>query len=86
MENNIFKTSDTPLAAYLLTVHIPLLALEKIDDKRVGFVFNAGTNFEIQAYVDLFDSKQAAVDASTFYDNIKFLKKRIYQFNGTQAR
>jgi hypothetical protein len=72
-----FKTADLPLAAYLLTMGMKYRGVEKKDPRVVKFIFHIG-NLNIDALTALYLEGRGMVDAKYYYQQIKFLKDRIY--------
>lgn len=71
-----FNTSDLGIAASLVTADFELVALDKINPRKVQFVFRRATG--IEKVVDDYWADKLEVKARSYFDNIKMCKNRIY--------
>jgi len=71
-----FTTTDLGLSASLLNKGFELVQLDKLNPKKVQFIFlkRAGINKTINDYW----SDKLNVNPRTYFDNIKLLKNRLY--------
>ena len=76
MSQNNFYTFDLGLATVLVTMGYELLELDRLNPKKVRFVFKREKNIE-QVMSDYFDDK-IKLPAQTLFNNQKNLKNRIY--------
>lgn len=76
----VYKTSDTPLAAYL-AMHYTIMPVEKDEFDKITFVFKIPHNDEarLEKRVSDFFSKEAIVDPLSYYAKIRYLKTIIYK-------
>jgi hypothetical protein len=73
---NLYTTSDLILASVLITCGYSVDKLTKLDGQRFAFsfpLFNSANEI-IYDYERLYQSKRAFVEASAFYQNVRFLK------------
>lgn len=77
MENNdIYSTRDLALAAALVITH-KLHSVDKNDPKRVYFLFDNSP--ELQEQIQRYYNKELTVDALTYANETKNLKRIIYE-------
>ena len=72
--NQVFKTSDTPLAAFLITEGHPLL--DAIDDNGRTFWLFANDDPQFQSLIKDFQLLQATTNAAQIIFNYQKLVKR----------
>ena len=77
--DNEYRTSDTPLAAYLLTEGFSVLDVEQHKDEhgrmRAIFIF-ANDSTALGECLRLYQTGQASVEPSTFLRNYRSLVRR----------
>lgn len=74
-ENTEYRTSDLPLAA-VLSLHQPVQSLDRIDPRRVVFVFlNA---VELENVVKAYWKAEIRVEPRRYFDQVKHLKSLLY--------
>jgi hypothetical protein len=71
--NGTFRTTDTPLAAYLYTKDIRLLDIDVLDNGRGAFLFEKPP----AGMVDLFWTGKAEVSALLFHKSYRYLIKQV---------
>jgi hypothetical protein len=75
----VYKTSDLPLAAAMMSFGYIFLKMEGTEKKK-SFVLDYSTaQYDPQAIRTLFMSKQLKVDALTFSEDLKRLKRNLYE-------
>ncbi len=72
---NHYITTDLSLATTLSLSH-SLLNVERIDSRRVAFVFES--NDELQADIARYWEKKLQVEPQEYFSQLKQLKSRIY--------
>jgi hypothetical protein len=72
-----YRTADLPLAAYLSTMGMRFSGVDKNNPKLVRFIFQIG-NQDVESLTALYLSGRGMVDAKYYYQQLKFLKDRIY--------
>ena len=72
----VYKTSDLPLAATLLTLGCRLEKLDRSNPRRIQFCFLNDKNIEELA--DTFWSGSLSVEPQAFCTQMKILKNRLY--------
>jgi hypothetical protein len=75
-EQSQYYTHDLGCAAALVSAGFALVALDKENPRKVGFIFRAKAG--INGAVDGYFSDKLKVNARTFFDNLRMLKNRIY--------
>ena len=75
-QNNYFYTYDLGCSAALISAGFELISLDKANPRRVQFIFCRKNN--IEKVVNKYWTNQLNVQASSFFENIKMLKNRIY--------
>ena len=73
------KISDLGLATLLLTLQFKLVGLERVDEKRVSFLFLQGEGFD-KAISDYWLGAEISVSVQSLFSNQKILKNRLYAF------
>lgn len=73
--DNIFQTSDLPLAT-LLSLHYPLLSINKSNPSRVVFSFT--NNHKLENIVNEYWLGKTNVEPNSYATQMKVLKNRIY--------
>ncbi len=74
--NQDFSTFDLGLATVLVTLKYELLELDRLNPKKIRFVFNRANGIE-QMIADYWEDK-IELPAQTLLNNQKTLKNRIY--------
>lgn len=67
---------DTHCATALITVGINIIAFERANPQKVGFIF--AKNIKTQNAVEDYWSNKLTVDARSYAENLRMLKTRIY--------
>jgi hypothetical protein len=73
---NPLYTFDLGVAASLVTAGFEVVILDKVNPRKVQFVFRRATG--IEKVMDDYWTDKLKVKARSFFDNIKMLKNRIY--------
>jgi hypothetical protein len=76
--SNYFQTSDLGCSAALVTKRFTLISINKENPKRIVFIFDKERN--IEKVVNEYCMDKLSVSARTFFNNLKMLKSRIYNF------
>lgn len=76
-QNDLFRSSDLSLSA-VVSMNYPIEALDKSDTKKIVFIFRCETGLDelVQAFWD----RQLNVEPRAYFEAIKVLKSRIYQY------
>lgn len=74
-ENEVFATSDFPLAV-TLAVWFPVLAIDRSDPRRARFEFRRSA--ELEEAIDEFHQDVIRIEPKSFYLSMKALKGRLY--------
>lgn len=76
-ENDLFRSSDLSLSA-VISMSYPVDMLDKSDPSKIIFIFRreAGLDNLVQAFWD----RQLQVEPRAYFEAIKVLKSRIYQY------
>ena len=77
--NNTFKTSDTALAAYLISEGINSPDIEQTSGIRAYFIFTKD-NPQIEQYISNFDSARAIGNIVLFFNAYQTLLRRIKEW------
>jgi len=80
---NEFKTKDLYHAVALRAKHIPLLRIEKSNEKHCFFIFNNTANAADQIIQDYWERK-LMIEARGFIESIRELKSRIGEISEKQ--
>jgi hypothetical protein len=72
----VFTTFDLGAAAALVHMGFELLSLDRVNPKKIKFVFKK--NEQIEQMVSSYWADTLSVGARGFFDTIKMLKNRIY--------
>lgn len=75
-DDEIFATFDLACASAVITAGFKLLTLDRINPRKVRFIFRRETGIEKVA--DDFWSDRLEQKSRSFWDNIKNLKNRLY--------
>ncbi|MCP6718959.1 MAG: DUF5659 domain-containing protein [Patescibacteria group bacterium] len=82
MENgneNQVPISDLGLASLLLTFQFNLVGLERVNKKRINFLFSQTEGIE-KVISDYWAGVEISVSAQSLFNNQKLLKNRLYAF------
>lgn len=74
--DEVYATYDLGCATALVTADFTLLALDKINPRKVQFIFRREVG--IEKIVDDYWADRLTIKARAFFDNTKMLKNRIY--------
>lgn len=77
LEEQIFKTRDFYQATILMTEGLPLLSLEKSEDRFVVFCFS-DSDFKAENIIEDYWAGKLKIDPKELIRNIKELKNRMY--------
>lgn len=77
---NYYRTSDMPLAAYLgyRGFFLREIGQDEFKANKKVFVFERKKGTRIETIVEEFYSKKALVEPSKYFDDLKVIKNRIY--------
>jgi hypothetical protein len=75
-QNKLFSTSDLGLASSLISTNYTLINLNKLNPKKVLFIFQKDDG--IDEVIEDYWSDNLQVSARSYFDNIKMLKSRVY--------
>ena len=77
---NYYRTSDMPLAAYLVYKEFFLreITQDEFKPSRKVFVFERKKGTKIENIVEEFYAKKALVEPRKYFDDLKTIKNRIY--------
>ncbi len=79
-------TTSLSLAAYLGAIGIDCVGIEKVDtSQQLSFIFNISSD-RLNELADLFWSKKSSIDALTYFEALKVLKSRIYQYKNQERQ
>ena len=80
MEKNsnqgFYRVSDFPLVVSLF-MHLPIVAVDRTDPKRISFLFEASK--ELEVLLATYHRREMRVDPLDFYHAMKSVKARLYQ-------
>jgi hypothetical protein len=71
--------SDLGLATLLVTLHFEVVDMERVDDKRVNFLFAQAEGIE-NAISNYWSGVSVFLSAQKLFSNHKVLKNRLYAF------
>ncbi len=75
-DDNMLGTYDLGCAAALITANFELITLDRINPRKVRFIFRREAG--IENFADDFWSDRLEQKSRSFWDNIKNLKNRLY--------
>ena len=76
--NNIFRTANTALAAYLISKGLDSPAIDDSNHPMVFFLFNKD-NTKIEEYITDFDTARAEGNIVLFFNAYQSLLRRIHE-------
>lgn len=81
MKNEIKKIaiSDLGLASLLVTLHFDLIGMERVNEKRINFMF-VQTKYIERVVNDYWAGIETFISAQSLFNNQKILKNRLYSF------
>lgn len=79
-EKKKIEISDLGLASLLVTLQFQLVGLERVDAKRINFLFTQAVGIE-KVISDYWAGFEVSVSAQSLFNNQKLLKNRLYAFN-----
>lgn len=71
--------SDLGLASLLATLHFEMVGMERVNEKRVNFLFTQADGIE-KVISDYWAGVEVSVPAQSLFFNQKTLKNRLYAF------
>lgn len=74
-KNNLYKTSDLALAT-ALSLFRPIITLEKINARKVYFIFKKDKGFE--KLLDQYWRGELKVQPQDYFNQLKIIKARLY--------
>lgn len=77
MEDKNIEVSDLGLASLLATLQFDLVGLERVNAKRVNFVFRYADGIQ-KVVDDYWAGVEVSVSAQSLFTNQKTLKNRLY--------
>ena len=78
-EKEKIKVSDLGLASLLTTLHFNLVEMERVNEKRINFLFTPAQGIE-KVISDFWAGKEISVSTQSLFNNQKMLKNRLYAF------
>lgn len=75
MENN-FKTTDLPLASYLLYSKARFIGIENYTQSKKMFVFDSDK--DINKLIKAYHTRSAKVNPIEYYESIREIKRILY--------
>ena len=78
-ENQI-SVSDLGLASLLITLRFSMVGLERVNEKRISFLFAPAEGIE-KIIGDFWANAEFVVPIQSLFTNQKLLKNRLYSFN-----
>lgn len=85
MNSNRTETTTLSLAAYLSSIGLECVTVKHDPSNPVfSFVFDL-PEVEFKSHSDLFWSHRASIDPLTYFEALKVLKSRIYQYKNQKA-
>lgn len=78
ISSEYYTTHDLSLAAFL-SLNFELEAVDKKDSKKCIFLFPR--SYELEEAVDTFWRGQAQVEAREYFNQLRFIKSRLYANN-----
>ena len=80
MQNeNQVPVSDLGLASFLVTLHFDLVDMERVNEKRINFLFMQAEGIE-KVISDYWADVEISVSVQSLFNNQKLLKNRLYAF------
>ena len=80
MQNkNQTPVSDLGLASLLVTLHFQMVGMERMNEKRIGFLFTQVEGIE-NIISDFWADIEISVPVQSLFANQKLLKNRLYAF------
>jgi hypothetical protein len=79
-EKNKIEISDLGLASLLVTLQFEMVGLERVNEKRINFLFTQAVGIE-KVIDDYWAGIEVSVSAQSLFSNQKLLKNRLYAFN-----
>ena len=73
--NTTYKTSSLPLATFL-SIHQPILDIDRESPARALFVFDQ--NQELEHLITDYWSGKTLVEPQTYFNQLKIVKARLY--------
>lgn len=77
MKNEKIAISDLGLASLLVTLHFNLVDMERVNEKRISFLFEQVAGIE-KIINDYWAGVEISVPAQSLFNNQKLLKNRLY--------
>ena len=71
--------SDLGLASLLVTLHFNLVDMERVNEKRINFLFAPAEGIE-KVINDFWAGIEISVSIQSLFNNQKMLKNRLYAF------
>lgn len=71
--------SDLGLASLLVALHFQVVGMERVNEKRVSFLFAQAEGIE-KIISDFWADAEIAVPIQSLFNNQKLLKNRLYTF------
>lgn len=79
-EKEKIEVSDLGLASLLVTLHFSIVCMERVNEKRISFLFARAKGIE-KIISDFWADAKVAVPIQSLFNNQKLLKSRLYSFN-----
>lgn len=79
MKNKQIAVSDLGLASLLVTLHFNLVDMERINERRINFLFTNTAGIE-QVITNYWAGLEITVSIQNLFNNQKLLKNRLYAF------
>jgi len=74
------EVSDLGLASLLVTLHFQMVGMERVNEKRISFLFTPAEGIE-KIISDFWIDAEITVPIQSLFNNQKLLKSRLYSFN-----
>ncbi len=78
-EEKQIEVSDLGLASLLATLHFEMVGMERVNEKRVNFLFTQAEGIE-KVISDYWAGVEVSVPVQSLFFNQKTLKNRLYAF------
>ena len=78
-EKEKVEVSDLGLASLLVTLHFQVVGMERVNEKRISFLFTQAEGIE-KIISDFWADAEISVPVQSLFANQKLLKNRLYSF------